>query len=142
LSRGSTRCGALAIVAVDGERAEVLIPSIRKVIENHRFRAYGDYSPWPGPNSNTSCRLRWIPELHVVLPPTAIGKDFPYDGPWIGITPSGTGAFATLAGYVGLTVGWVEGLELNFFGAVLGLDVRRPALKLPGLGLFGVATGL
>lgn len=54
----------------------------------------------------------------------------------IGITPSGTGAFATLAGYVGVTVGWVEGLELNFFGAVLGLDVRRPALKLPGLGRF------
>jgi hypothetical protein len=36
--------GALpeAIVAVDGERAEVLIPRIRKVIENYQFRAYGD----------------------------------------------------------------------------------------------------
>jgi len=76
----------------------------------------------------------------VVLPPTAIGKDFPYEGRWIGITPSRTGAFATLAGYVGLTVAWIEGFELNFFGAVLGLDVRRPALKLPGLGRFGVAS--
>jgi hypothetical protein len=137
--------GALpeAIVAVDGERAEALIPRIRNVIENYRFRAYGDYSPWPGPNSNTfvQAALDSVPELQVVLPPTAIGKDFPYDGRWIGITPSGTGAFATLAGYIGLTVGWIEGLELNFFGAVLGLDVRRPALKLPGLGRFGVAAG-
>ncbi|TYL99683.1 DUF3750 domain-containing protein [Bradyrhizobium rifense] len=45
-----------AIVAVDGERAGVLIPRIRKVIENYQFRAYGDYSPWPGPNSNTFVR--------------------------------------------------------------------------------------
>jgi D-threo-aldose 1-dehydrogenase len=27
---------------------------------------------------------------------------------------------------------------LNFFGAVLGFDIRRPALKLPGLGRFGL----
>jgi hypothetical protein len=39
-----------------------------------------------------------------------------------------------------MTVGWVEGFELNFFGAVIGFDVRRPALKLPGLGRFGVAA--
>jgi hypothetical protein len=51
-------------------------------------------------------------------------------------------ADATLAGYVGVTVGWVEGVELNFFGAVLGFDLRRPALKLPGLGRVGVTAGL
>lgn len=132
------------IVAVEGERAEALIPKIRYVIENYKFRSYGDYSAWPGPNSNTfvQAALDSVPELRAVLPPTAIGKDFPYDGRWIGITPSGTGIFATLAGYVGLTIGWVEGVELNFFGAVLGLDLRRPALKLPGLGRFGVAAGL
>ena len=32
----------------------------------------------------------------------------------------------------GLTIGWVEGLEINFLGAVLGLDIRRPALKASG----------
>jgi hypothetical protein len=31
-----------------------------------------------------------VPELQAVLPPTAIGKDFPYDGRWIGLTTSGT----------------------------------------------------
>jgi hypothetical protein len=40
-----------------------------------------------------------------------------------------------------VTVGWIEGIELNFFGAVLGLDIRRPALKLPGLGRFGLTGG-
>jgi len=38
---------------------------------------------------------------------------------------------------VGLTVGWVEGIEVNILGAVAGVDFRRPALKLPGLGWLG-----
>jgi hypothetical protein len=132
------------IVAVDGERAEILIPKIRYVIENYKFRAYGDYSAWPGPNSNTfvQAALHAVPELCAVLPPTAIGKDYPYNGRWIGITASGTGFYASLAGYIGVSVGWIEGFELNFFGAVLGFDIRRPALKLPRLGRFGVAAGL
>jgi hypothetical protein len=132
------------VVAVDGEVAEALIPRIRHVVENYKFSAYGDYSAWPGPNSNTfvQAAIDAVPELRAVLPPTAIGKDYPYDGRWFGITPSGTGVFASLGGYIGMTLGWVEGFEINFFGAVLGFDVRRPALKLPGLGRFGFATGL
>jgi hypothetical protein len=129
-----------SVVAVDGGEAEKLIPKIRSVIENYRFRAYGDYSAWPGPNSNTFVQaiLDAVPELNAVLPPTAIGKDYPYDGAWFGLTPSRTGAFVSLGGYLGLTIGWIEGLELNFFGGVLGLDIRRPALKLPGIGRLGV----
>ena len=131
------------IVTVDGERAEALIPNIRYVIENYRFRSYGDYRPWPGPNSNTFVQavIDSVPDLRAVSPPTAIGKDYPYDGRWIGITSSGTGLHVSLAGYVGVTVGWVEGFELNFFGAILGFDVRRPALKFPGLGRLGFAAG-
>jgi hypothetical protein len=34
-------------------------------------------------------------------------------------------------------VGWVEGIEINLLGAVLGIEVRRPAISLPGLGRFG-----
>ena len=75
-------------MAVDGEKAALLIPRIRHVVENFKFRAYGDYSPWPGPNSNTfvQAALNAVPELKAVLPPTAIGKDFPYDGDWFGMT--------------------------------------------------------
>lgn len=132
------------VVAVDGERAEALIPKIRHVIENYRFRSSGDYSAWPGPNSNTfvQAALDSVPELRAVLPPTAIGKDFPYSGRWSGFTASGTGVYLSLAGYAGLTIGWVEGVELNLLGAVVGVDIRRPALKLPGLGRLGVEAGL
>ena len=83
-------------------------------------------------------RLSGVPELNAVLPPTAIGKDYPYEREWLGVTPSRTGIYVSLGGYLGLTVGWVEGIELNFFGAVLGIDVRRPALKLPGIGRLGL----
>ena len=127
------------VVSVDGEEAEKLIPKIRSVIENYRFRAYGDYSPWPGPNSNTFVQavLDAMPELKAVLPPTAIGKDYPYHGDWFGVTASRTGLFISLGGYLGLTIGWIEGIELNFMGCVLGLDIRRPALKLPAIGRLG-----
>ena len=132
------------VVSVDGDKAEPLIPKIRAAVEGYQFRSYGDYRPWPGPNSNTFVQaiLDAIPELHAVLPPTAIGKDYPYRGEWFGLTPSRTGAFVSLGGYLGLTVGWIEGIELNFFGGVLGLDIRRPALKLPGIGRIGAPQSL
>jgi hypothetical protein len=134
--------GALpeTVLSVDGEPAERLIPKIRFVIEHFKFRKYGDYRPWPGPNSNTfvQAALDAVPELKAVLPPTAIGKDYPYHGNWYGVTPSRTGLFVNLGGYAGLTIGWVEGIELNILGAVIGLDFRRPALKLPGVGRLGM----
>ena len=110
------------------------------VIETYKFHAYGDYSLWPGPNSNTFIQaiLNAVPELKAVLPPTAIGKDYPYSGKWYGFTPSGTGVFVSLGGYLGVIAGWVEGIELNIFGGVLGLDIRRPALKFPGMGRLGI----
>ena len=39
-----------------------------------------------------------------------------------------------------LTVGWIEGFEFSLFGGVVGLDIRRPAIKLPGLGRIGMST--
>ena len=37
-----------------------------------------------------------------------------------------------------MAVGWVEGIEINFLGLVAGLDLRRPAIKLPGWGRIGM----
>jgi hypothetical protein len=31
-------------------------------------------------------------------------------------------------------IAWVEGVEINLLSVVAGLDLRRPALKLPGFG--------
>jgi hypothetical protein len=130
------------IFAADGEAAAALIPRMEAAIDGYSWRNRGDYRAWPGPNSNTfvAAILEAVPEVQVALPPTAIGKDYPHDGRWIRRTASGTGIRVTLAGYAGLTVGWVEGIEVNIFGGVAGLDLRRPALKLPGLGRLGMPT--
>lgn len=128
------------VFAADGEKAEIAIPQIRKAIEGYRYASSGDYRAWPGPNSNTFVAnvMAAAPELDAKLPTTAVGKDFPYDGRWIALTPSKTGFRLTLGGYGGLTIGWFEGVELNVLGAIFGVEVRRPAINLPGLGRFGV----
>lgn len=125
---------------VRGAEAAQLIPKIRAGIAAYSFSSQGDYRVWPGPNSNTfiASVLSAVPELAATLPPTAIGKDYPHDGSWIGWTPSGTGFRISLGGYAGLTLAWVEGLEINILGAIIGIDFRNPGLKLPGFGRVGV----
>lgn len=129
------------VLAADGAAAEAMIPRLRDAIARYRFRNRGDYQAWPGPNSNTfvATVMAAVPEIRVTLPPNAIGKDFPADGRWLAWTPSRTGVRLSLGGYLGLTLGWVEGLELNIFGGVIGCDIRRPAIKLPGVGRIGLA---
>jgi hypothetical protein len=128
------------IFAADGPEAAALIPRIEAAIAAYTPRHRGDYRAWPGPNSNTfvAAVLAELPGVRAVLPPTAIGKDYPHDGRWLSLTPSGTGLRASLGGYAGLTIGWVEGIEINLLAAVIGIDLRRPALKLPGLGRIGL----
>lgn len=128
------------VFAADGADAEALIPKIRAAIDGYAFREYGDYRAWPGPNSNTfvAAVMAAIPEIGTTLPPTAIGKDYPHDGRWFAGTPSGTGFRLTLGGYLTLTVGWVEGIEFSLLGAVVGLDLRRPGIKLPAIGRVGL----
>ena len=128
-----------AVFAADGPAAAALIPRMQAAIAGYAWRNRGDYRPWPGPNSNTfvAAVMDAVPGIRASLPPTAIGKDYPYDGRWLRPTPSGTGLRLTLGGYAGLTVAWVEGVEINVLGAVAGFDLRRPAVKLPGLGRLG-----
>lgn len=128
------------VFAADGAEAEKLIPKIRQAIEAYEYRNYGDYRAWPGPNSNTfiAAIIDAVPEMRTTLPPTAVGKDFPYDRNWLSSTA--TGFRATLGGYLTLTIGWIEGIELSLLGGVVGIDVRRPAIKLPGLGRIGMSA--
>jgi hypothetical protein len=128
------------VVAADGADAEAMIPRIRDTIRTYPYSAPGDYQAWPGPNSNTfvAAVMSAVPEMRASLPATAIGKDFPFDGRWVGATPSRTGIRVNLGGYAGVTVGWVEGIEVNLFGAVAGLDLRRPGVKLPAIGRIGL----
>lgn len=129
------------VLALDGDEAGRAIPRIRAAVAAYPYRGWGDYRAWPGPNSNTFVAfvLSRVPELGAVLPPTALGKDWRPASDFFGFTPSRTGVSLGIGGLVGVTVGWVEGVELNVLGAVTGLDLRRPALKLPGWGRLGMA---
>ncbi len=130
------------VFAADGAKAEKLIPSIRAAVRNYRFGKHGDYRLWPGPNSNTftSCVISAVPEIDVVLPPTAIGKDHPCDGRMLAFRSTEGGFRTSLGGYLSVSAGKTEGFELSIFGAVIGLDFRRPALKLPGFGRIGMSA--
>jgi Protein of unknown function (DUF3750) len=130
----------VALADVEGAAAAAMIPKIEGVIASYEADT-GHYRVWPGPNSNTFVEavLRAVPELNASLPPTAIGKDF-RPGAFVGLTDSCTGVEADLLGVLGLKIGWVEGVEINLFGLIAGLDPRTPALKLPAFGQINVGV--
>lgn len=127
------------IVDLHGDAAEQVIPKIEAAVRDYRYSNTGDYKVWPGPNSNSfvAAVLRAVPELGVQLPSNAVGRDY-RDGFYAGLTDSGTGLEINLWGYAGVKLGWVEGLEFNLLGLVADIDIRHPALKLPGYGRVGM----
>lgn len=120
-----------------GAEAAALIPRIEAAAKSYPYA--GEYSAWPGPNSNTFVAwiTRAVPELEAHLPPTAIGKDY-LGSSIVGAAPSGRGGQLSLGGVLGLTLSSVEGIEMNVLGLTFGLDPLRPALKLPLIGRIGV----
>jgi hypothetical protein len=120
-----------------GPGVDALIERIDKAARKYPYS--GEYSIWPGPNSNTFTAwvARKVPELKVDLPPTAIGKDFLRDR-IVATAPSGSGLQLSLFGLLGLTASGVEGLEINVLGLTFGLNPFTPALKLPLVGRLGV----
>jgi len=151
--------GGAAAVRVDrfaadgfwhGSEPELLVdrrggPEVDRLIERVEaaVRSYpypNSYRTWPGPNSNTFTAHigREVPELRLVLPSTAIGKDFLPGGAVAALTPSGTGAQLSLYGLIGVLAGWDEGIEVNLLGLSIGVDPVGLALKLPGVGRVGL----
>jgi hypothetical protein len=120
-----------------GEGVDALITRIEAAIQAYPYPS--SYRTWPGPNSNTFTAYvgRAVPELRLDLPATAIGKDFIPGGAPMAWAPSGTGVQLSLFGLLGVLAGAEEGLELNVLSLTFGLDVKRPALKLPVIGRLG-----
>jgi hypothetical protein len=127
------------LLTLRGLVAERAIPQIRAAVAAYPHAQRGAYVVWPGPNSNTfvATVAREVPDLAPALLPTAIGKDFVTWPLYAGTTPSRTGLQLSIGGILGIAIGWIEGIEINVLGLVAGLDVRRPALKLPGWGRLG-----
>ena len=129
------------VADIRGGEAAALIPKVEAAVQDYRYANAGDYRIWPGPNSNTfvATVLRAVPELRATLPPNAVGKDFHEEGFYAGLTASRTGLEVSFWGLLGIKAGWVEGFEVNFLGLVTGLDIRRPAIKLPAFGRIGLS---
>lgn len=120
-----------------GPEAGALIARVKDAIDRYPYPDF--YRTWPGPNSNTFIAhiAREVPELGLVLPGNAVGKDFLTSG-LAAPAPSGTGYQVSLFGVVGVLVGAAEGLEVNLLGLTFGIDPLHLGVKLPGLGRIGL----
>ena len=131
--------GALpeVVAEIRGDGVDAVIDRIDRAARAYPFA--GEYTVWPGPNSNTLTAWlgRAAPELKLDLPPTAIGKDYLPAGTIMASAPSGTGYQFSLLGLFGVLVGAEEGLEINLLGLTFGIDPLDFAVKLPGVGRLG-----
>lgn len=131
--------GAVPELLVDqrGEGVEAMIDSIEAAVASYPFADH--YRSYPGPNSNTFMAHigREVPALKLDLPPNAIGKDYRALSNPVGRSSSGSGFQVELLGLLGVSVGLEEGLEFNVLGLNFGIDLNRPALRLPFWGRVG-----
>ncbi|MGI9483821.1 MAG: DUF3750 domain-containing protein [Hyphomicrobiales bacterium] len=124
------------VYQVKGQMAQKLIPEITAAINAYPYGDYGDYTLWPGPNSNTfvASIVRAVPGLDAELPATAIGKDFLGPGLETAPMPTKTGWQISWAGIIGAGLSWKEGFEFHLLGGTLGINPLNLSIKLPGAG--------
>lgn len=117
-----------------GKDAEKVIDEVKRVALQYPYQA--SYSFWPGPNSNTFMAFvaRNVPDLHLVLPPLAIGKDFLGGFHFFAKAPSNTGYQLSFFGVFGILIAKDEGLGVNILGFIFGINPRIWALILPAIG--------
>lgn len=122
--------------AVHGAQAAALVPEFEAAIRRYPYSHRGDYRIWPGPNSNTftAWLLRKVPAFGGAMPSNAVGRDYApglfaidHSADWLDV-------HATLGGLAGFAIGVHSGIEVHFAGLVAGIDVARPALKIPAYG--------
>lgn len=123
-----------------GTDATWLIPQIEEAIAAYPHAGRGGYTIWPGPNSNSFVAhvLRQVPEIDAVLPPNAVGRDYLSGGNLFHLSDSLDDFKLGYEGLIGISLGRQSGFEVNFLGLVAGVDIVRPALKVPGFGRLGV----
>jgi len=127
------------VTARTGADAAAILPRVVEAIASYPHAGYGAYRIWPGPNSNSFVAhvLREVPELGAVLPPNAVGRDYAPGLFSARFDKDGRDLHVTLGGLFGFAVGARSGIEVHLLGLVAGIDIARPALKIPALGLVG-----
>lgn len=121
---------------VSGDKALSLIDDVEAAIAQYPYSDRGDYTLWPGPNSNTfvASVLRAVPELNISLPPNAVGRDYLGAKTFIVRESDGSDTHFSILGLIGFSFGQTTGVELHFLGQSIGFDFSRPAIKLPAFG--------
>lgn len=124
------------VASISGPDAEVLVSKAEAAIAGYPYNNRGDYTIWPGPNSNSFIAhvLRAIPELGARMPPNAVGRDFAPGFASMDIADDWSDIHATLGGLFGISAGLRSGLEIHMLGLVAGFDFVRPAIKIPAYG--------
>lgn len=119
------------VLDLRGFDAEKLIPQIDEAAKNY---PYVKYTLWPGPNSNTfvSYIARSVPDLGLVMPSNAIGKDFLGMTKFFAKAPSDTGYQFSLFGLFGITIAKKEGIELNILSLVYAIKFKPIGVSFPG----------
>lgn len=129
------------IHAVRGERASELLPAIDAAIASYPYDTPGGYRIWPGPNSNSFVAhvIESVPQLGATMPPNATGRDFAPGVVSLRVSSDRQDLHVTLAGLAGFAFGRRSGIEIHLLGAVAGIDILRPALKVPAIGRVDLA---
>ena len=119
-----------------GSKAVAAVRKAEAAIASYPYSHRGDYTIWPGPNSNSFAAhvLRSIPEMGVQMPPNAVGRDFAPGFAAIDISDDWTDVHATLGGLAGFAAGVHSGIEVHLFGLVAGIGVSPFTLKVPAFG--------
>jgi hypothetical protein len=119
-----------------GDIAAELIPIINQAVNEYPYKSVYEY--WPGPNSNTFIAYigQKIPQLKLIMPAIAIGKDYLVNNHFVAKTPSFDGYQFSYYGAFGILFGKSEGLEINILGLVYGINPLKLQFTLPGIGSF------
>ncbi len=122
------------ILSIRGDKAEKLIPKVINAINSYPFAA--DYTAWPGPNSNTFIAHigRAVPELDLVMPPNALGKDYLPARKVFAAVPNHTGYLFSLLGIYALSISNQGGVQLTILGLNYGFNWAPFRIIWPGVG--------
>lgn len=129
------------ITVITGSRAAPLVEKAEAAIAGYPYTKRGDYTIWPGPNSNSFVAhvLKSVPELSITLPSNAVGRDYAPGIASVEIADDWADIHVTFGGILGFAAGLRSGLEIHLLGLVAGFDVVRPALKIPAYGRVGLS---
>lgn len=122
------------IRSISGPKAQRLIPQVLRAIDSYPYA--WQYHAWPGPNSNTFTAYigRQVPELDLVMPPNALGKDYLPARHFLVPVPSHSGYVFSLLGIYALSVSKQEGVQLTILGLNYGFTWSPFRLIWPAVG--------